>query len=55
MMAFLAALPDPKWMRFYTVAFGTELRPSEQFALEGRTSISVATCSGHARAMWTAV
>ena len=34
MMPFLAALPDPKWMRFYTVAFGTGLRPSEQFALE---------------------
>jgi hypothetical protein len=29
MLAFMAALPDPKWVRFYTVAFGTGLRPSE--------------------------
>ena len=34
MLAFMAALPDPKWMRFYTVAFGTGLRPSEQYALQ---------------------
>jgi integrase len=34
MLAFLAALPAPKWVRFYTVAFGTGLRPSEQYALE---------------------
>ena len=34
MLAFLAVLPDPKWVRFYTVAFGTGLRPSEQYALE---------------------
>jgi len=33
MLAFLAALPEPKWVRFYTVAFGTGLRPSEQYAL----------------------
>jgi len=34
MLAFLAALADPKWVRFYTVAFGTGLRPSEQYALQ---------------------
>jgi integrase len=34
MLAFLAVLPDPKWVRFYTVAFGTGLRTSEQFALQ---------------------
>ena len=36
MLAFLAALPDPKWVRFYTVAFGTGVRTSEQFALQWR-------------------
>ena len=36
MLAFLAALHDPKWVRFYTVAFGTGLRTSEQFALQWR-------------------
>jgi len=36
MLAFLAALPDEKWVRFYTVAFGTGLRTSEQFALQWR-------------------
>jgi integrase len=30
----MATLPDPKWVRFYTVAFGTGLRPSEQYALQ---------------------
>lgn len=30
----MAALPDPKWVRFYTVAFGTGLRPSEQYVLQ---------------------
>lgn len=34
MLAFLAALPEPKWVRFYTVGFGTGLRPSEQYALQ---------------------
>lgn len=34
MLAFMAALPDPKWVRFYTVAFGTGLWPSEQYALQ---------------------
>lgn len=34
MFAFMAALPDPKWVRFYAVAFGTGLRPSEQYALQ---------------------
>jgi integrase len=36
MLAFLAALPDDTWRRFYTVAFGTGLRTSEQFALQWR-------------------
>jgi integrase len=36
MIAFLTALPAPKWVRFYTVAFGTGLRTSEQFALQWR-------------------
>jgi integrase len=31
---FLQALPELKWVRFYTVAFGTGLRPSEQYALQ---------------------
>jgi len=34
MMIFMAALPDAKWVRYYTIAFGTGLRPSEQNALE---------------------
>ena len=33
-MIFLAALPDVRWVRYYTVAFGTGLRPSEQNALQ---------------------
>lgn len=33
MLAFMAALPETKWVHFYTVAFGTGLRPSEQYAL----------------------
>jgi integrase len=33
MLTFLATLPAPHWVRFYTVAFGTGLRPSEQYAL----------------------
>ena len=34
MMIFMAALPDANWVRYYTIAFGTGLRPSEQSALE---------------------
>jgi integrase len=34
MLALLAALPAPRWVWFYTVAFGTGLRPSEQYALQ---------------------
>jgi integrase len=34
MRGLLAALPERKWVHFYTVAFGTGLRPSEQFALQ---------------------
>ena len=34
MLGLLAALPELKWVHFYTVAFGTGLRPSEQFALQ---------------------
>jgi integrase len=34
MMTFMAALPDAKWVGYYTVAFGTGLRPSEQNALQ---------------------
>lgn len=29
MLAFLAALPEPRWQRYFTVAFGTGMRPSE--------------------------
>lgn len=34
MMVLMAALPNAKWVRYYTVAFGTGLRPSEQNALQ---------------------
>jgi integrase len=34
MMILMAALPDAKWVWYYTVAFGTGLRPSEQNALQ---------------------
>jgi integrase len=34
MLAFLQALPEPRWVRYFILAFGTGLRPSEQFALE---------------------
>ncbi|MGE3541625.1 MAG: hypothetical protein AB7N91_29875 [Candidatus Tectimicrobiota bacterium] len=34
MLAFLTVLPEPQWVQFYTVAFGTGLRPSEQYALQ---------------------
>lgn len=34
MLAFMEALLDTKWVRFYAVAFGTGLRPSEQYALQ---------------------
>lgn len=33
MLAFLAALPEPRWQRYFAVAFGTGMRPSDQFAL----------------------
>jgi integrase len=33
MLAFLDVLPEPRWVHYFTVAFGTGLRPSEQFAL----------------------